>query len=116
MSKKQKPGLRAQLLAAVRIAHADSGQGDPTLAHVACYRGYLVAKVMGDGGCTGYYWRDPRMPDWDAPSHFWAGSFDDAFADIDQMISMAQGNPIVLRYAGDDDFDPSNPRDDLGQI
>lgn len=105
MSKKTKPGLRAQLVGAIQAAHADSGQGDVTIAHIACYRGYLVAKAMGRGGCTGYYWRDPRMPAWDTTAHFWATSFDDAFNDIDQMISMSQGKPVKLRYAGNGDLD-----------
>jgi hypothetical protein len=111
MSKKVKPGLRAQLVAAIQAAHLTSGQGDVTIAHITCYRGYLVAKAMGDGGCTGYYWRDPRMPAWDTDAVFWADSFDDAFRDVDQMIDMAQGKPVTLRYAGDDDFDPT-PRHD----
>ena len=108
--KKTKTGLLAALTRAIELAHKGSLQGKVELTFVTCYRGQLVAKVMGQGGCTGYYWRWHEFrPECEA-DHFWATSFEDAFKDIDEMIA------ICSRNRRKHDIDRYDPREDIGQV
>lgn len=108
MSKRS--GLHAKLRAAIEASYADAERPAPTLAHVACYRGHLVAKVIGEGGCDGYNWILPYKSAAPQNDHlmFRAESFDEAFDDIDELIGS-------LRADGSE-FDPYDPREDIGQV
>lgn len=119
---KEKAGLLAQLRRAVELSHQGSMQGPVELSYVACYRGQLVAKVMGRGGCTGYYWRWHEFRAECEEDYFWATSFEDAFKDIDEMIDICSRNRrrnrarCKARDDADSTFEPYNPREDSGQI